>query len=149
MGVTGLKSQRTNRKLVEVENMIVMAILVTLVTAAFTLGIGVIVALVCMALFKVFNKSASPIKSWGIGALSVLVMTVALTTRSHSGWGYAAEAAEFCELIFGGMAVLVLVLIGLGQAGLTRLFRRKPGPVPSARTEEPNAAAPTAETRHD
>jgi len=127
--------------------MIVLAVLVTFATAAFTFGIGVIVALVAMALFKANRKTASPIKSWGIGSLSVAAMTTALVMRSHSGWGYADGAAELCELIFGGIAVLLLVLIGLGQAGLTRLFRHKRASMPPATAAGANT--PTTELRHD
>jgi hypothetical protein len=129
--------------------MIVLAVLVTFATAAFTFGIGVVVALVSMALFTARSQNASPIKSWGIGTLSVVAMTAALLMRSHSGWGYAAEAAEVCELIFGGIAVLLLVLIGLGQAGLTRLFRRKRASMSPASAAGANAQTPTNEPRHD
>jgi hypothetical protein len=129
--------------------MIVMAVLVTFATAAFTFGIGVVVALLSMAFFTARGKTASPIKSWGIGALSVVAMTAALLMRSHSGWGYAAEAAELGELIFGAVAVLLLALIGLGQAGLTRLFRRKPASMVLATASDANAPAPTSEPRHD
>ena len=102
-----------------------------------------------MAVFTARSKTASPIKSWGIGALSVVAMTTALLMRSHSGWGYAAGAAELCELIFGGVAVLLLVLIGLGQAGLTRLFRRKRAAMPTATAARANAPTPTSDPRHE
>lgn len=116
--------------------MIIMAVLVTFATAVVTFVVGVVVALLAMALFKIFGNGVAPIKSWSIGALSLVAMTVALVSQSHRSWGYAAGAAEACEVIFGGIGSLLLVLIGLSQAGLMRLFRRKVPQATAAPTDE-------------
>jgi len=108
--------------------MIILAVLVTFFTAVVTWVIGVVVALLAMALFKIFGSGVAPLKAWGIGALSVAVMTAALVSRSHSAWGYAAGAAEAGEVVFGVVACLLLVVIGLSKAGLMRLFRRTSKP---------------------
>ena len=103
--------------------MIVLALLVTFATAAFMFCIGVLISLATMAVFKVLGKPLSPIKSWSIGALAVGLMTIVLVARPHSDWGYAAGVAETMQGVFGAIACLVLVIIGLSQAGVTQLIK--------------------------